>query len=105
MPVDYALLKDLRVETRTEDGRIHFAVSGTIMESARVFDSLELAVDGRTVVLTVFASLVFWRRHGSPDFAVSREVALSPGAYEVRYAGPNGATATIRPLDVGESDG
>jgi hypothetical protein len=105
MPVDYAILQNLRVAARTEDGRTLLVVSGTMMESARVFDSLGVAVAGRTISLTIFASLVFWRRGGSPDFDVTREVALSPGTYEVRYVGPDRATTSIQRLKVGEDDG
>lgn len=87
-PVDYSLLKGLAASFANIPGGIAISASGTIMESAKVFKSLQAEESRNNVLVTVYASLAFWNRRGSPDFSMSKEVKLAPGNYEVWYASP-----------------
>ena len=84
--VNYQLLHNFNCHfTRGEGRQVEMKVEGMIMESAKVFESLEAAVEGETISLTVYASLVFWNRGGSPEFEVTRVLGLAPGTYTVQY--------------------
>ena len=61
---------------------------GTIMESAKVFKSVEAKVSRNDVLVTVYACLALWNRQGSPDFSASTNVLLDPGESEIWYASP-----------------
>jgi hypothetical protein len=75
-------------------------VEGSIMESAKVFETLKIATSANTILVTVYASLAFWNRSGSPDFKVTNELALSPGTYEIRYAGIGSETIFLDKVQV-----
>lgn len=98
MVVDLTLLKDLEVRLVESDSRGLLSVRGSIMESSKVFDTLGLAAKGRTIRLTVYASLAFWHRGGSPDFSVTEELRLPPGTYTVEYAGGEGEPVFLREI-------
>ena len=87
MVVRYTLLKDLDVRLIERNGRTLLSVRGSIVESFKVFDSVAVTMEDRTISLTVYASLKFWCREGSPEFSVTEELHLPSGTYTIEYAG------------------
>lgn len=73
----------LRVSSRPTADGVVLLVKGSIAESAKVFRSLETSLEIDVIRLSVYASLVFWNRSGSPDFSVEQRVTLPPGDYKV----------------------
>jgi hypothetical protein len=98
--VDYHLLKDLRIHLARDEGRMALVVEGSIMESAKVFEALKVKTNANTIFVTVYASLPFWNRSGSPDFKATSELTLSPGTYEIRYAGTGSETTFLKKVNV-----
>ncbi len=99
MVVDHALLADVAFSLTGRDP-VAVTVSGTIFESAKVFDDLTLTRDGQVLRLRVTASLAFWNRAGSPDFRVTRELDLAPGTYDVRYVNEDGTEVPMHAIEV-----
>jgi len=88
MAVDYSLLKELRLRLERKGADLLLEVSGTIMESAKVFHSVGVKPAEDRLLLTVYASMVFWNKQGSPDFQTAVKLALAPGEYHVWYESP-----------------
>lgn len=99
--VSYQLIKDLSVELSGDGTRRTLVVSGSIMESAKVFESLKVKTSGQQILITVYASLPFWNKQGSPDFKATHELDLEPGDYEVLYLGEGDTTNFVKHLKVG----
>jgi hypothetical protein len=83
--VDYSLLKDLHVDFDISGVNVKVNARGSIMESAKVFEKMRVEVGQRELLVTVYSSLVFWNKKGSPDFSTSVDVTLPPGRYDVFY--------------------
>lgn len=100
--VSRQLIKDLSVELGGGAGtRGTLVVAGSIMESAKVFESLKVETRGRQILLTVYASLAFWNKQGGPDFRATHELDLEPGDYEVLYLGEGEETDFVKNIKVG----
>ncbi|HVE87985.1 MAG TPA: hypothetical protein VND93_34245 [Myxococcales bacterium] len=94
--VEFRLIQHLDVQLARSGGQAILKVSGSAMESARVFQELRTRVDRQVIELSVLSCLPFWRRGGSPDFNATRELPLAPGTYEIRYLGPDGQATPIK---------
>ena len=99
--VSYKLIKDLSVELSGDGTRRTLVVAGTIMESAKVFEALKVKTRGQQMLITVYASLAFWNRQGSPDFEATHELDSESGDYEVFYLGEGDRTDFVKKLKVG----
>jgi hypothetical protein len=98
--VDYSVLKDFHVSFEKIRGDISLKSSGTIMESAKVFESIQVKTSRQRLLVTVYDSLAFWNRKGSPDFSASTNVSLRSGKYEVWYQSPRSQPVHLGSLEV-----
>lgn len=99
--VAYRLLKDLHVEfTSRGGGTTLLVVEGSIMESAKVFESVGVVTSDHTLFITIYASLPFWNRSGSPDFRATSTLKLKPGIYEIRYADTGNETVFLKQVEI-----
>jgi hypothetical protein len=101
--VDYSLLQNLKLDIvkRDEDEQVLLTLESSIMESAKVFDSVEVTTRDNTIRITVYASLVaLWNQNGSPDFKVTKTLNLLPGVYEIEYVGQNGETTFLKKVQI-----
>jgi hypothetical protein len=101
LPVDYRFLNDFRVNFSEEKNRQSLTASGSIMESAKVFEKLEIIRRDNTIFIKVFASLPFWKRQKTPDFNEIKEMNLSPGTYDIHYIGSGKQSTFIKKINVG----
>lgn len=98
--VDYRLLKDLSIDLVKQEGRKVLIVEGSIMESAKVFESVKIHTKTRTIFITVYSSLAFWNKKGSPDFKAVMELTLSPGSYDIQYIGTGKERILLKNINV-----
>ena len=98
--VDHSLLKDFRVDFQKKGGGVLIKSRGSIMESAKVFDSVRVRPAQSELLVTVYASLAFWNKSGSPDFSASVELALEPGRYDAWYKSPRAPPVFLGAIDV-----
>jgi len=94
--VDYPVLTDFSIDLTAVEGTPALTVKGTMMESARVFHSLEVRIEATTILITVFASLISWKKGGSPDFQETKKLDLKPGVYDIYYSGYKGQKTFIK---------
>lgn len=88
-PVPFLLVADLHLEVVPADRTRHLRVSGTLMESARVFNSVQLEVRDDQVFVTVTSSFLEYLPGGGPDFNVELAASLTAGrTYTVYYRSP-----------------
>ncbi len=66
------------------------------MESAKVFESIHFETSDRTISVTVYASLPFWNRNGSPDFRIIKDIAFPEGEYDIFYVSENGKRTFLK---------
>lgn len=100
MVVDYPLLNRFEVEVAPGPGGVELIASGTIMESAKVFEELQVEVQGHTILVTIYAALVIWKSNGSPDFRATQAIHVTPGEYELRYRGSNTAITALKRVTI-----
>jgi hypothetical protein len=83
--VDFGLLQNFLVTAEGRAGDVELTFQGQIMESAKVFHHVEVAVDHFKIIVCIYACLPFWNRGGSPDFVTKRHLNLVAGGYDVCY--------------------
>ncbi len=98
--VDYRLIKDLQVRFTREDGDVTVDIEGEIMESAKNFKAVHISAHESSIYITVYASLVFWKKNGSPVFSASHRLRLPPGLYSVFYLGDRRKTTFLKKVRV-----
>ena len=98
--VSYSFLKDLHIEFSQQEGKQLLTVEGTIMESAKVFETLKLVRRGNTIFITVYASMPFWKGTKSPDFNQTKTMNLPQGTYDIQYKGKKKDTTFIKKVKV-----
>ena len=70
------------------------------MESAKVFDSMMVATTHHAITITIYASLVFWRRDGSPQFRTIKKITVPNGVYNIQYVGKAGEAVLLQRLRI-----
>ena len=98
--VEYRLIRNLEVQLARSGGRTTLRVSGSIMESAKMFQALRGKLERDTIFITILSCLPIWDRAGSPDFSVTHDLRLDPGAYRISYLGPRRATTFIKQVEL-----
>jgi hypothetical protein len=98
--VDYALLHNFHLQITQPGQQISFLLSGTILESAKVVQSVKLTPQRHEILITIFASLVIWNRNGSPDFNLTKSLLLTSGTYDIYYLGKNRAKTFLQQMEI-----
>jgi hypothetical protein len=98
--VDYALLNNFHLQLIQPNEPILFRLSGTIMESAKVVESIRLIPQHNEIQITIYASLVIWNRQGSPDFDLTKSLQLASGNYDIQYLGKNRTKTFLRRVEI-----
>ena len=90
----WELVPGLRVEAVPGASSPTLHVSGSLMESARVFSGVDVVAQDGRIGVVVRSRLLDDRYPGSPDFDVEVPVDVPAGHYEVVY----GSGDDARPL-------
>lgn len=101
--VDYSLLKDLNISITCSDAAVLISVEGSIMESAKVFRTMQANLKNHTIAITIYASLAFWDRCGSPEFRAVRKLALVDGVYEIVYCGKASKKTFLKRFEIAKA--
>ncbi|MFM6546850.1 MAG: hypothetical protein ACKPH4_24585, partial [Microcystis panniformis] len=75
----------------------------TIVESAKVVESIEITPQRNEILITIYASLVIWNRHGSPDFNVTKSLQLAPGTYDIQYVSKDRVKTLLKRVEISGS--
>lgn len=78
-PVPYSLVADLQISAAPTTAAPAIRVTGTLMESSRVFNRVLVHVEGSLLFLTVTSSFLEYLPDGGPDFDVVVPAPLTPG--------------------------
>jgi hypothetical protein len=95
VPVPLHLLLGLSAEATREGDEAVVRLQGQLGDSARVFHGVAADWTDGGVELTVLASLVPWKRRGSPEFDTTVRVRAPAGPVVVRYREPDGSTVPL----------
>lgn len=98
--VDHSLLSPLNVDVTTTNEKPVLHVSGSIMESAKVYQGLRVTVQHQTILLTVLSSLMFWKRSGSPDFDDTYPLNVPSGTYRLEYIDQSGNRKFLKSVKI-----
>jgi hypothetical protein len=98
--VDYSFLHNLHFHLIQSDHQILLTLSGTIIESAKVVESIEIVPRGNAILITIYAALAVWNSSGSPDFEITKPLQLVPGIYDIQYLGRGGVKTLLNRVEI-----
>lgn len=98
--VDYSLLHDLNIHLSQSEGILSIRLEGSIVESAKVVESVEVTPTPGAILVTIYASLAIWNKNGSPDFSVTKPLNLLPGIYDIQYLGKGGERTFLKKVEI-----